>query len=341
MAGSKRIHELDYLKGIFILLMVIFHLALVEETYPVLREAVYTFHMSAFLIISGYLANVEKTPQDFGKGLLRLLIPYVLFESLYILMQYFVGGSLGAHNAIGQLTPTDFIYRVATQPTGPYWYLHTLILCTAVYYVIYRLLKLKSISGLALTGLILFGLSLVIEGLNWDYVIYFLMGMFILQCGGKLTRVIAPSFWAILPLILLFSSRNNFQNGSLAGVAITVLVMSALLAFYPYCSAVVRNVLCYIGRNSLAIVIFSPIFTLATKLITPYFAFDPTAICFTIVALAFVVGCCLACAWLADKLHISQYIFAKDRFYTPSTSRKQPLNSVNRHNIRGTDTLSN
>lgn len=317
MAGSTRIHELDYLKGIFILLMVMFHLALVEETYPVLREAVYTFHMSAFLIISGYLANVEKTPQDFGKGLMRLLVPYVLFESLYILMQYFVGGSLGAHNAIGQLTPTDFIYRVATQPTGPYWYLHTLILCTAVYYVIYRLLKLRSISGLALTGLILFGLSLVIEGLNWDYVIYFLMGMFILQCGGKLTRVIAPSFWAILPLILLFSSRNNFQNGSLAGVAITVLVMSALLAFYPYCTAVVRNVLCYIGRNSLAIVVFSPIFTLATKRFQSLFSFDPTVISFTIVAVILVVSGCLLCSWISDKLRISRFIFIREDFYSP------------------------
>lgn len=298
-------------------MMVIFHLALVEETYPVLREAVYTFHMSAFLIISGYLANVEKTSQNFGKGLLRLLVPYVLFESLYILMQYFLGSSLGAHNAIGQLTPADFILRVATLPTGPYWYLHMLVICTTIYYIVYRLLKLKGISGIAISGLILFGLSLVIEGLHWDYIIYFLIGMFIMQCGGKLTRVIAPSFWAILPLIVLFSSRDNFHTGSLSGVAITVLVMSALLAFYPYCTAFARNLLCYIGRNSLAIVIFSPIFTLMTKFISPYFAFDPTAICFTIVALGFVVACCLGCAWLADKLHMSRFIFVKDRFYVP------------------------
>ena len=64
--ANERIHQLDYLKGIFIVLMVLFHLALIEETYPVLREAVYTFHMSAFLIISGYLANVDKEPRPFG-----------------------------------------------------------------------------------------------------------------------------------------------------------------------------------------------------------------------------------------------------------------------------------
>ena len=86
---QERVHQLDYLKGIFILLMVIFHLAVIEQTYPVLREAVYTFHMSAFLIISGYLANVDKQPMAFGKGLARIAVPYLLFEALYILMQYF------------------------------------------------------------------------------------------------------------------------------------------------------------------------------------------------------------------------------------------------------------
>ena len=81
---KTRIHQLDYLKGIFILLMVIFHLALVEETYPMLRNAVYTFHMSAFLIISGYLANVDKNPGKFGHDMMRLAVPYVIFESAIV-----------------------------------------------------------------------------------------------------------------------------------------------------------------------------------------------------------------------------------------------------------------
>lgn len=315
--ANERIHQLDYLKGIFIVLMVLFHLALIEETYPVLREAVYTFHMSAFLIISGYLANVDKEPRPFGKSLLRILIPYLLFEALYILLQYFMGNALHAHNAIERLTPLDFLTRIATQPTGPYWYLHTLVISTAIYYIVYHLLRLKGISGLALTGLVLYGLSLAIEGLNWDYVIYFLLGLAVMRSGNSLTKVITPSFIAILPLIVLFASRENFHNGSLAGVAITVLMMSLLLALYPYCGAVVRNSLCCLGRNSLAIVVFSPIFTLVTKVVAPYFAFDPTAISFAVIAVAFVMVCCLACAWLCDRLHLSPLIFFKDRIFSP------------------------
>lgn len=320
---KERIQQLDYLKGIFILLMVLFHLALVEETYPVLREAVYTFHMSAFLIISGYLANVEKTPLDFGKGLLRLLVPYVLFELLYILMQYFVGGSLGAHNAISSLSAGDFALRVATLPTGPYWYLHTLIICIAIYWLVYRVLRLQGISGLALSGLILYGLSLIIEGLDWSNVIYFLIGLFIMRSGYSLLKVITPSFIALLPLVVLFSSRENFHNGSLAGIAITVLVMSVLLALYPYCFKGIRDGLCYIGRNSLAIVVFSPIFTLVTKLAAPYFSFDPTGISFAVLALALIVACCLGCSYLSDKLRLSPIIFLKKEFYRPYNTAPQ------------------
>ena len=313
--AQERIHQLDYLKGIFILLMVMFHLALIEETYPVLREAVYTFHMSAFLIISGYLANVDKQPGAFGKGLLRIAVPYLLFEALYILMQYFLGGSLGAHNAIDSLTPTDFVNRVLTMPTGPYWYLHTLVICTVVYWLVYRVLRLQGISGLALSGLVLFGLSLVIEGLDWSNVIYFLIGVFILRSGHAFLKVITPSFIAALPLVVLFAFRENYQSGSLAGIGITVLVISLLLAIYPYCFKVMRDGLCYIGRNSLAIVVFSPIFTLLTKKAAPLFSFDSTAICFAAVALAFIVACCLLCAYLCDQLRLSRFIFFREKFY--------------------------
>ena len=314
--ANARVHQLDYLKGIFILLMVLFHLALVEETYPVLREAVYTFHMSAFLIISGYLANVDKRPAAFAKGLLGIAVPYLIFETLYILMQYFWGSGLGAHNAIDSLTATDFVTRILTMPTGPYWYLHTLVICIVVYWLIYRVLRLQGISGLALSGLVLYGLSLVIEGLDWSNVIYFLIGVFILRSGYSFLKVITPSFIAALPLVVLFAFRENFHNGSLAGVAITVLVISLLLAVYPYCFKVVRDGLCYIGRNSLAIVVFSPVFTVLTKKAAPLFSFDSTAIIFALIALTLIVACCLLCAYLSDRLRISRIVFFREKFYS-------------------------
>ena len=55
---TSRIEELDYLKCLFVLLMVAFHLAYFADGYPLLKQWVYTFHMPGFLLISGYLMRV-------------------------------------------------------------------------------------------------------------------------------------------------------------------------------------------------------------------------------------------------------------------------------------------
>ena len=312
---KERILQLDYLKGVLILFMVTFHLSLIGHTYPSLYRAVYTFHMSAFLVISGYLANVEKDCKSFGKGMLRLIFPYVIFESVYILVLYFVGKTMNAHNTIDELSVLGFADLIAEHPTGPYWYIHTLIICTIVYYIVYKLLKLKNMTGLILTGFILYGLTHVISGLSWANVIYFLIGVYIVKSGKMFMEMISPSALAILPLCVLFSSSDNFNRGSLAGVSITVLMISLFLYIYTYCPDKIRRLLSYLGRNSLAIVVFSPIFTVATKIVVPYFRFDPTVVCFVTFALVFVVVCCLISARLCDKLHLSKYLFWKDKFY--------------------------
>ena len=232
---KERIRQLDYLKGIFIVLMVTFHLALIEQVYPVLREAVYTFHMSAFLVISGYLANINKDAKSFWRGITRLLAPYVIFESIYILMIFFLGKAMHTSNSINNLTIISFIDGIAEHPSGPYWYIHTLIVCTVVYYLVYHVFKLKEMTALILTGLTLYGLTLILEGFSWANVIYFLIGIFILRSGKSFMEFITPSLFSILPLCILFASTDNYHRGSLAGVVITILVISLLLAIFNYC----------------------------------------------------------------------------------------------------------
>lgn len=311
----ERIHQLDYLKGIFILLMVLFHLVPVYENYRTLQAAVYTFHMSAFLIISGYLANIEKDVPDFCRGLMRLVLPYVVFETVHLLLVYLFGSAMHANNYVASLTLSGILNSIFVEPSNPYWYLHTLIISTVIYYVVYKVFKLKDLSAFILTCLILYGLTLIITKFQWENVIYFLIGVYISKSGRTFLEAIPASPLALIPLCILFSFRENYCRGSLTGITITLLVISFLLFAYNYIGSDIRRLLHYLGSNSLAILVFSPIFTVITKIAVPYFSFDPTVICFAIVALAFVVAGCLFCAWLTDKLHISQYLFAKDRFY--------------------------
>ena len=136
-----------------------------------------------------------------------------------------------------------------------------------------------------------------------------------MRLGKNFMDVISPSWLSFLPLIALFYFPENYNSGTLAGLTITVLVISVLLALYPLCLNSIKSFFTYIGRNSLAIVLFSPIFTIITKQFSPWFDFDPTALCFLIVSLTFVVGGCLASAWLSDKLTLSQFVFLKKNFY--------------------------
>ena len=311
----ERLHQLDYLKGIFILLMVTFHLAPIYENYPVLLAAVYTFHMAGFLIISGYLANIEKDIPNFCRGMLRLAIPYVVFQTIHIVLVYLLGNAMHSVTAVTSLTLPVFLDTILESPSNPYWYLHTLIISTVIYYVVYKVFKLKSMTAIILTGLILYGLTQFITRFHWENVICFLIGVYISRSGRNFLEAIPPSVLTVIPLYILFSDRENYHTGTFAGIAITILVISFLLFAYNLVGNRTRRLLQYLGSNSLTILVFSPIFTVITKMAVPYFSFDPTAICFAVCALTFVVAGCLYCALLSDKLHISRYLFAKDQFY--------------------------
>ena len=74
--NKGRIVEIDMAKGILILLMVAFHLGLFNTKYPHACQIVYAFHMSGFLLISGYLFSVNKEPRQFLKGIYGIVVPY-------------------------------------------------------------------------------------------------------------------------------------------------------------------------------------------------------------------------------------------------------------------------
>ncbi|MBR3357486.1 MAG: acyltransferase family protein [Solobacterium sp.] len=87
---NKRIDYLDICKGILIILVVIGHVIQIididKDSY--LIKFIYSFHMPAFFMISGYLFNADKWKRKGFKEFLinrinKNLIPYFFFEYLY------------------------------------------------------------------------------------------------------------------------------------------------------------------------------------------------------------------------------------------------------------------
>lgn len=310
---NGRIKELDFLKSIFIILMIIFHLVYIGDSYPYAKQVVYTFHMSAFLIISGYLNNINKEAKAFGRSLLWIFIPYVFMEAGYVVMS----AVLPVREKATELSARLLLYKAIIAPMGPYWYLHTLILCNASYFLIYKVTdKWKGIIRFIILGIFLYILSEV-RLLTFANAIYFLAGVAIRQSGLPIIRVFQPSFLSVVPLVILCCFPENLNRGTLAGVAITYLVISLLLATYTYLPEKVKTLLRYIGSNTLVILLFSPVFTILSKAYLPLFAFDATGICFTIVSVIFVICGCFGVTYVLDRLHISPYFLGKKRMLPP------------------------
>ena len=84
--SRSRTTEFDFLKGLLIILVISFHLVYIGDSYPYAKRVVYTFHMPAFLLMSGYLMNISKPWRRFGRTMLGYAVPYLVMEGAYVVM---------------------------------------------------------------------------------------------------------------------------------------------------------------------------------------------------------------------------------------------------------------
>ncbi len=114
---KQRNNRVDNIKAILIFLVVFGHmleLASARRIYLI----IYSFHMPAFIFVTGYYAKFKPR-----KILLELIMPYILFQTLYLLFDGYINGE-----------------AVTLQYTKPYWlmwYLLTII----IYYLLLPLIR--------------------------------------------------------------------------------------------------------------------------------------------------------------------------------------------------------
>lgn len=311
---KERIIELDFVKGILISLMVLFHLTLFTTAYGYLTQWVYSFHMSGFLLISGYLQNVNRTKMGGVKNAFRrILIPYMVFETLYIVGISLLGSILGSENHLGELSISSLGKILFINPIGTYWYLHTLFICIVVSHAV-AMFRQSDFNTLLLFASVLYILTLFIDGLLWSNVMYFIIGAFIQRLNLKINQCIIPSVWAILPVLLISFGANNLSRGDVSGIGLTVCMISLLMGVFTYVPLSLRKLFTYLGKNSLAIVLFSPFFSVLTKQYISLFNFDTTHVIWAFVSLSMVIALCLLVAYICDKIKMSHFLMGSDMY---------------------------
>lgn len=91
---TKRVYYFDNAKFILIFLVVFGHLIqsyIKSDTFIFnLYTFIYTFHMPAFILISGYFAKGIYEKGYIGKITKKLIIPYIIFQIIYSIFYYFL-----------------------------------------------------------------------------------------------------------------------------------------------------------------------------------------------------------------------------------------------------------
>lgn len=304
---TTRIKEIDFAKGMLILLVISFHLVYIEHLYPYAKQVVYTFHMPAFLFISGYLMNTAKEPKVFCHSLLWLTIPYVTMEGGYIVM----AAVLPINEHIDNLDGAVFLYKMLLHPIGPYWYLHTLIQCEAVFYFTMKLESFDRNSRFIMACLLLYIMANAFSLVSFTSAAYFLAGAILRLAGMSVVDFCKPSLLALVAFALFAGSSQNLHASTITGTLIVYMSMSACTLFYNHSGIAVRSVLQFLGRNTMPVYLFSPIFTILCKPLALVLAFDPTGILFLLLALAICTTGSLLIALIMDKTGMSRLMFGK------------------------------
>ncbi|MFC6291916.1 acyltransferase [Macrococcus epidermidis] len=92
--NKERDHYFDNARFLLIVLVVFGHLlrSFINESHflQALYMFIYSFHMPAFVLISGYFAKGIHKPGYIKKVTKKLLLPYIIFQSFYAFYYYFI-----------------------------------------------------------------------------------------------------------------------------------------------------------------------------------------------------------------------------------------------------------
>lgn len=187
-----------------------------------------------------------------------------------------------------------------------------MIICGICYYLVFRCFQSSFSTN---TKYILLGTLLLVVSLLPPHVIsiksafYYYLGVGIKIYLGDINKICVGSFWALIPFAVMLS-QEDWRDWSTFFVLACVMCyfsVSTQLAKYPKGKS--KKALLYIGRNTLSIYIFHPIFTMLSKYTLPFFQYDPSGVLHAVFTIFISVGGSLGIAYFMDKTHFS-WMFA-------------------------------
>ncbi|PTV93509.1 fucose 4-O-acetylase-like acetyltransferase [Rhodobacter aestuarii] len=320
--ADARDSGIDFLKGVLIVLMIYGHVGHIGTLRDIQLELVgwiYSFHMPAFLVVSGFFFFDRVKGKAITTPLLRrLIVPYMVFEPLYLL-GLLISARIGLPTSNEAASDArSFIFSVFVQPIGAFWFVHALIVIQ-LSFAVSRAASRKLFED---DRIVWFGAVLLLGGavqlgiVRQSAPAFFLIGLTIAALKQDVKQNIWLSILAIATcLILNHSGLKEFSFLQIAWVLGIIGVFTNLAAILP--NMIVR-LFAFIGRNTLILLITHAFFVVAMKpLAARFLGIDPTGLLFTLttVSLACIGG--VASSRALDALRLSSALFGTKRLYAP------------------------
>lgn len=306
---KKHNETIDITRCLLIALMVFVHVVNFGDRNPGVKYAILSFMMPTFLVITGYLVNVRKSVGRFLNYLLQLFLPYVIMVSGYMVMSLY----LPVRDGITTLDAATVCRVLFVTSIGPYWFLRVMMVCGLCYYLVYRLLNSQPVVvRFCMLAALLIVLSVYTPLMSIRCAAYYLTGIGIRHFLNDFDRVCLYAWWPAIPLLLILMQIEWYDWGSLSTMASVFCFLSVASWIGTRVRGQWRNAMVYIGRNTLPIYLFHPIFTMASKWLLPCFRFEPSGTLHALFTVALAIAGSLAIARMMDATRLS-WLFGKAR----------------------------
>ena len=302
-------NQLDFFRAILIVLVILIHIVNFGDHYPLLKNAILAFLMPSFLVVTGFLVNVEKPVKAYALYLSKIALAYVIMVSGCAALSLF----LPVRDGLTQPSWQAFAHVLFIKSIGPYWFLHLMVVCGVLYYASFRVApKVSMAAKLSIFATLIIFTALFTPLLNIRFAAYYFVGVVVRHLVKDFSKVYVSSLWPITPFLLLVGTPK-FQDWGTISILISVFCFFCFAAkLHTYLGNKAQAVAHYIGRNTFPIYIFHPIFTMLAKFTLPAFAFEPTGLLHAAVSVVMGVIGSIYLARALDYTHMS-YLFGRNK----------------------------
>ena len=296
----KRNDDINYTRAILILLVILVHIVPFTILHPQLKAAILSFMMPAFLLITGYLVNIRKNVRQFCVYYLGILVPYVVMTVAYSVVSYFMPVRDGIH----ELSVSVILDKVLVTSIGPYWFLHSMLICGLLYYVCFAIPLRREYK---IERLLAFGISLLLISMftplqSLKISSFYFIGVLLRQTDCDFDKVFYKSPLSLIPFCILVSNKVFYDWGLITVIGMVYCFISFSSWIYGYIKdKKINKYVIIIGMNTFPIYIFHPVFTMAAKFYKPWLAFDASGWLLAIVTIIIAISGSLVMAWILDK----------------------------------------